>query len=56
MTYEYFFLKIFLVFVINIRLDYHGSRDFSLLHSDHTGSGVHPVSYELGTGGKTAGP
>jgi hypothetical protein len=37
-----------------------GERDFSLLHSVHTGSGAHPVSYIVGTGssfhsGKAAG-
>jgi hypothetical protein len=26
-------------------------RDFSLLHGVKTGSGVHPVSYAMGTGG-----
>jgi hypothetical protein len=25
--------------------------DFSLLHSVQTGSGAHPVSYQMGTGG-----
>jgi hypothetical protein len=28
-----------------------GSRDFSLLHSVQTGSGSHPASYPMGTGG-----
>jgi hypothetical protein len=28
-----------------------GARDFSLLHGIHTGSGAHPVSYAMGTGG-----
>jgi hypothetical protein len=28
-----------------------GERDFSLLHSVQTGSGAHPASYPMGTGG-----
>jgi hypothetical protein len=28
-----------------------GTRDFSLLHSVQTGSGAHPASYIMGTGG-----
>jgi hypothetical protein len=29
--------------------------DFSLLHSVQTGSGAHPASYPIGTGGSFAG-
>jgi hypothetical protein len=29
-------------------------QEFSLLHVVHTGSGVHPTSYPMGTGGKAA--
>jgi hypothetical protein len=44
-------------------LDYQGGRSsspgrvkqFSLLHIVQTGSGVHPTSYKMGTGGKAAG-
>jgi hypothetical protein len=28
---------------------------FTLLHIVQTGSGVHPTSYKMGTGGKAAG-
>jgi hypothetical protein len=43
-------------------LDDHGGREFesqqgqkfSLLHIVQTGSGVHPTSYKMGTGGKAA--
>jgi hypothetical protein len=31
------------------------SQKFSLLHIVQTGSGVHPTSYKMGTGGKEAG-
>jgi hypothetical protein len=30
-------------------------KKFSLLHIVQTGSGVHPTSYKMGTGGKAAG-
>jgi hypothetical protein len=30
-------------------------KKFSLLHIVKTGSGVHPTSYKIGTGGKAAG-
>jgi hypothetical protein len=30
-------------------------KNFSLLHIVQTGSGVHPTSYKMGTGGKAAG-
>jgi hypothetical protein len=30
-------------------------QEFSLLHFVQTGSGVHPTSYTMGTGGKAAG-
>jgi hypothetical protein len=30
-------------------------QEFSLLHVVQTGSGVHPTSYPMGTGGKAAG-
>jgi hypothetical protein len=30
-------------------------QEFSLLHDVQTGSGVHPTSYRMGTGGKAAG-
>jgi hypothetical protein len=32
-----------------------GARDSSLLHSAQAGSGSHPASYPIGTGGKAAG-
>jgi hypothetical protein len=32
-----------------------GSKTFSLLHIVQTGSGVHPTSYTMGTGGKATG-
>jgi hypothetical protein len=32
-----------------------GARDFSLLHSMQTGSGVHPASYPVGTEGSFPG-
>jgi hypothetical protein len=31
------------------------AADLSLLHSVQTGSGAHPASYPVGTGGKAAG-
>jgi hypothetical protein len=30
-------------------------QEFSLLHAVHTGSGVHPTSYKMGTGGSILG-
>jgi hypothetical protein len=30
-------------------------QEFSFLHVVQTGSGVHPISYPMGTGGKAAG-
>jgi hypothetical protein len=30
-------------------------QDFSLLHSVQTGSGAHPASYQMGTGGSFPG-
>jgi hypothetical protein len=30
-------------------------QEFSLLHLVETGSGVHPIAYQMGTGGKAAG-
>jgi hypothetical protein len=32
-----------------------GTRDFSLFHSDQTGSVAHPADYPMGTAGKAAG-
>jgi hypothetical protein len=33
-----------------------GARNFSFLHSVHTGSGTHPVYYPMDTGGSFWGP
>jgi hypothetical protein len=32
-----------------------GAREFSLLHSVHTGSGFHPASHKMGTKGSFSG-
>jgi hypothetical protein len=32
-----------------------GARDFQFLHSVQTGSGAHPTSYSMGTGGSFLG-
>jgi hypothetical protein len=32
-----------------------GIRDFSILHSAHTGSGANPASYPMSTGGSFPG-
>jgi hypothetical protein len=34
------------------RIDYRHEKDFSLHHSVQAGSGAHPASYQMGTGGK----
>jgi hypothetical protein len=41
---------------VGIATDYGlGGRDFSLLHSAHTGSGAHQAAYSMGAGGKADG-
>jgi hypothetical protein len=39
----------------SVGLESRQSHEFSLLHVVQTGSGVHPTSYPMGTGGKAAG-
>jgi hypothetical protein len=36
---------------VRVRVPESGGQEFSLLHVVQTGSGVHPTSYPMGTGG-----
>jgi hypothetical protein len=53
-SYKQLYVRIVVIIMIVVVIT-HITIDFSLLHNVQTGSGIHPASYTVDTGSKTAG-